>query len=134
MNIQTSIATLLLLAGTSTLTAASPVGIEETDRVLLNVAGDSSQSASSAWQPLFAADLSDAVFPEGVWTTSNGEITASEDKVLWSAKEYENFVLDLEFKNGPAANSGVLVYVSDIKKWVPNSVEVQITDDYSEPS
>ena len=133
MKIQTTIATLLLLAGTSTLTAASPVGTEKTDREMPNVADDSSPSASSEWQPLFAADLSDAVFPEGVWTVTNGELTASKDKVLWSAKEYENYVLDLEFKNGPAANSGVLVYVTDIKQWIPNSVEIQITDDYSEP-
>ena len=72
MKIQTTIATLLLLAGTSTLTAASPVGIEKTDREMPNVADDSSPSASSEWQALFAADLSDAVFPEGVWTVTNG--------------------------------------------------------------
>ena len=70
MKIQTTIATLLLLAGTSTLTAASPVGIEKTDREMPNVADDSSPSASSEWQALFAADLSDAVFPEGVWTVT----------------------------------------------------------------
>lgn len=133
MKIQNTIGALLLLAGSSTLTAASFVDIEAIDSVLLNVAGGSSQSASPAWQPLFAEDLSDAVFPEGVWTVTNGEFTASEDKVLWSAKEYENYVLDLEFKNGPAANSGVLIYVTDIDKWIPNSVEIQITDDYSEP-
>lgn len=84
------------------------------------------------WAPLFASNLSNAQFPEGVWTMTDGELTASEDKVIWSEKEYENFVLDLEFKTGPAANSGVLLYVTDTEKWVPNSVEVQITDDYAE--
>jgi hypothetical protein len=37
----------------------------------------------------------------------------------------------LEFKNAPGTNSGVLVYGSDMNNWVPNSVEVQILDDYS---
>lgn len=84
------------------------------------------------WQPLFAPDLSNAQFPEGVWTVENGEITASEDRLIISKQEYENFVLDLEFKNGPAANSGVFVYLTDPKGWVQNSVEIQITDDHSD--
>jgi len=81
------------------------------------------------WTPLFEGDLSDAEFPAGVWTIENGELTASQDKLIYTKQAYENFVLDLEFKNGPAANSGVFVYLSDPKGWVKNSVEIQITDD-----
>ncbi|MCR4415488.1 MAG: DUF1080 domain-containing protein, partial [Thermoguttaceae bacterium] len=51
---------------------------------------------------------------------------------IWTKKEYENFVLDLEFKNAPGTNSGVIVYCSDAKNWIPNSIEIQIADDFAE--
>lgn len=84
----------------------------------------------TGWEALFTDDLSNASFPIGIWTVTNGVITASKDKPLWTVKEYNNFVLDLEFKTGENANSGVIVYCSDQKRWVPNSVEIQIQDDY----
>ena len=96
------------------------------------VAKNPAAVGAAGWEPLFAPDLSNAEFPAGVWTVSNGEITASQDKLIMTKKEYENFVLDLEFKNGPAANSGVFVYLTDPAGWVRNSVEIQITDDESE--
>jgi len=86
---------------------------------------------SGRWMPLFAADLSNAIFPKGVWYIENGLLTASEDQCIWTKAVYENFVLDLEFKMGEAANSGVIVYCSDTKNWIPNSVEIQILDDHS---
>lgn len=84
------------------------------------------------WTNLFNADLSNAIFEKGVWTVSNGVITASKDEALWSEKAYDNFILDLEFKNADSTNSGVIVHASDIKEWIPHSVEIQIADDYSE--
>ena len=102
----------------------------------LAVAGEpkpasASESDSNGWKPLFAADLSDAVKPRGVWTIRDGVLTASEDQAIWTARDYENFVLDLEFKTAPGSNSGVIVYCSDAAKWIPNSIEVQIADDYA---
>lgn len=90
------------------------------------------QTKTTGWQPLFAADLSDAAYPQGVWTIENGVLTASEDQAIWSMKNYQNFVLDLEFKTAPGTNSGVIVYCTDTANWIPNSVEIQIADDYSE--
>ena len=87
---------------------------------------------SADWQPLFAADLSNASYPKGVWTIENGVLTATEDKAIWSNAQYENFMLDLEFKTAPGTNSGVIVYCTDTANWIPNSVEIQIADDYSE--
>lgn len=87
---------------------------------------------TSEWPLLFVEDLSNADFDKGVWTVSGGEFTASKDSALWTKRDYQNFVLDLEFKTGAGANSGVLVYVTDTKKWIPNSVEIQLTDDFSE--
>ncbi len=86
---------------------------------------------SSKWPPLFKPDLSDAVFPKGVWTVENGVFTASEDQAIWSDRDYENFILDLEFKTAEGANSGVVIYASDTKDWIPNSLEIQILDDYA---
>lgn len=80
---------------------------------------------------MFADDLSNADYPEGVWTIDNGVITASEDQCTWSQKEYDNFVLDLEFKTADGTNSGVIVYCSDTENWIPNSVEIQIADDHA---
>jgi hypothetical protein len=85
---------------------------------------------STGWQKLFADDLSDAMFPKGIWFRQDGLLTASEDQIIWTKGEYRDCVIDLEFKTGPAANSGVFIYGSDMNNWVANSVEVQILDDY----
>ncbi len=87
---------------------------------------------TSGWEILFNADLSNADKPEGVWTVSDGVLTASEDRAIWTARDYDNFILDLEFRNASGTNSGVVVYCTDIKNWIPNSVEIQIADDYAE--
>jgi len=86
----------------------------------------------AAWVDLIQPDLSNTTFPEGVWTNENGVFTASEDEALWTKKVYNNFVLDLEFKNAPCTNSGVFVYCSDTEQWVNHSVEIQIADDTCE--
>jgi hypothetical protein len=87
---------------------------------------------SAAWGNLVAADLSDAEFPQGVWSAQDGVLTATEDQCLWTKKRYDDFVLDLEFKTADGTNSGVIVHCSDMKDWIPNSVEIQIADDFSE--
>jgi hypothetical protein len=86
---------------------------------------------SEKWESLFKNDLSNATFPKGVWTCTKGVFTASEDQAIWSAKEYENFKLDLEFKTAAGTNSGVIVYCTNQENWIPNSVEIQIADDFA---
>ena len=86
---------------------------------------------SSIWKELFKPDLSNAVFPKGIWTAENGVMTASEDQAIWSDRDYENFMLDLEFKTAEGANSGVVIYASDMSDWIPNSLEIQILDDHA---
>lgn len=86
---------------------------------------------SSKWKELFKPDLSNALFPKGIWTAEDGVMTASADQAIWSDRDYENFILDLEFKTAEGANSGVVVYASDMKDWIPNSLEIQILDDYA---
>lgn len=84
------------------------------------------------WSDLFTADLSGALRSGDVWTMDDGVLTASEDEVLWTGRAYDSFVLDLEFRNAEATNSGVFVYVSDLVNWVPNSIEIQIADNFAE--
>ena len=90
-------------------------------------------SHAQEFKPLFRDDLSNATYNEGVWTIDKvGVITASKDQIIWTKANYENFVLKLEFKNGEGTNSGVFVHASDTKKWVTDSVEIQLADDFSE--
>lgn len=84
------------------------------------------------WTPLFETDLSNADYNKEVWSITDGEFSASEDQCIWTKNDFENFILDLEFKTANGTNSGVIVYCSDTKNWIPNSVEIQIADDFSE--
>jgi hypothetical protein len=86
---------------------------------------------SSSWEKLIADDLSNATYPAGVWSFEDGVLTATKDINIWTKKEYSNAIIDLEFKNAPGTNSGVFVYGNNLDKdWIPNSVEIQILDDY----
>ncbi|WP_077920165.1 DUF1080 domain-containing protein [Spirosoma sp. 209] len=87
--------------------------------------------SGAGWKPLFATDLSDASYPKGIWTYEEGVLTASADKAIWTAQPYGDFVLDLFFKTADGTNSGVVVHCSDTTNWIPNSVEIQIADDYA---
>jgi len=84
------------------------------------------------WKLLFNPDYSDAEKPEGVWSVVEDALTANADQCIWTKTDYENFALDLEFKNAVGTNSGVILYCSDIKTWIPHSVEIQIADDFSD--
>ncbi len=88
---------------------------------------------STDWEPLFGKGYANAVAPPSVWMTDNdGVLTAAQDQAIWTKKTYDNFIVDLEFKTAPGTNSGVVVYCSDTKDWIPNSLEVQIADNYAE--
>jgi len=107
--------------------------------VLLSACSSSKQAytthpdtSGKGWHNLFNSDLSNAAFPTGVWSITNGVIAATTDQALWSVKKYNNFALDLEFKNADGTNSGVFVHATDTAEWVSHSVEIQIADDYSE--
>ncbi|MBD2705284.1 DUF1080 domain-containing protein [Spirosoma sp. BT702] len=84
------------------------------------------------WKSLFGTDLSEASFPKGVWSFDDeGALTATADKAIWSSIPYDNFILDLLFKTADGTNSGVVIHASDTTNWIPNSVEIQIADDYA---
>ncbi|MFN8209209.1 MAG: DUF1080 domain-containing protein [Bacteroidales bacterium] len=84
------------------------------------------------WALVFSPDLKNADDPAGVWTSADGVFTASKDEALWTKTMYENFMLDIEFKTDVGTNSGVIIYGTDKVNWIPNSVEIQILDDYAD--
>ena len=86
---------------------------------------------TTGWENLFSDDLSNAIFPKGVWTVKDGVLTASKDECIWSKDQYENFTLDLEFKTDKGSNSGVMVYCSNVDNWIPTEIEIQLLDDFA---
>ena len=89
------------------------------------------QAMGKGWKNLFGNNLSKAIYDKSIWKDSSGVITASKDDAIWSFDEYDDFILDLDFQNADGTNSGVIVHATDIVEWIPNSVEIQIADDYS---
>src|SRR5919202_1232583 len=85
----------------------------------------------AGWKYLFENDLSDANYPKGVWKVEEGVLTASADKAIWTTQPYNDFILDLQFMTADGTNSGVVVHASDTTNWIPNSVEIQIADDFA---
>ncbi len=116
---------LTLFALTLLLTATGPLLADEP-------AASKTHPDSKNWDALFAPDLSDAQYPQDIWSFDDGILTATEDQCIWTKKEHDDFVLDLEFKTAEGTNSGVIVYCSNPDDWIPNSVEIQIADDYAE--
>jgi hypothetical protein len=89
------------------------------------------QVNAKGWKPLFATDLSNADYNKTVWSIDkDGVISATADQAIWTSQTYENFELELEFKNDKCTNSGVVIYCTDKKNWIPNAVEIQIADDH----
>lgn len=89
-----------------------------------------SSEKGGAWKPLFGTNLAEADYNPAVWSETDGVLSAVKDESIWTKTEYENFELDLDFKNDVNTNSGVVVYCTDKKDWIPNSVEIQIADDH----
>ena len=79
---------------------------------------------------LFGEDFGLADYEEGSWEVKEDILVALEDKVVWAPGTYENFQLEFEFMNEVGTNSGIIVYCTDQENWIPNSVEIQIADDY----
>ncbi|MBR1588131.1 MAG: DUF1080 domain-containing protein [Kiritimatiellae bacterium] len=105
--------------------------------VKMDILSGHPNSRASCWKPLYdrGKKIEDQFDVEpGVWQQKGrrGEITANKDSALWTKDDYENFALDFEYKLEPGANSGVLIYGSDTKNWIPNTVEIQLLDDYAE--
>ena len=93
---------------------------------------EKSKCCKNEWQPLFESNLSNAVYDKDVWSMhSDGVLRSTKDNVIFTNTDYENFELELEFRIEKESNSGVIIYCTDVKKWIPNSIEIQIADSSS---
>lgn len=90
-------------------------------------------SCNSGWEPLLGTNLSEADYNPEVWSIDKeGVISATKDESIWTKQQYENFELSVDYKNDIGTNSGVIVYCTDKKNWIPNAVEIQIADDFKD--
>ena len=98
-----------------------------------HIAMMTSHPDSKDWTSLFGDNLADADAPKDVWSINGeGVFTASEDQAIWSKKVYEDYILDLEFMTEDGTNSGVVVHCTNKDDWIPNSLEIQIADDFAD--
>ncbi len=69
--------------------------------------------------------------PEG-WTVENGLLICKgiTTGYLFTLKKYENFILELEYRAAPKANSGIFFRWSDLTDPVHTGLEMQIWDTY----
>ncbi len=97
--------------------------------LMLPIAATAADGSGDGWQNLFADDLSNAEFDRTVWSKdAEGCLTATKDVAIWTRDQYGRFELECEYNLEPAANSGILVYCTNPKDWIPNAVEVQLLD------
>lgn len=81
---------------------------------------------------LFDANLGNADYNKSVWSVDkDGVMRATKDEIIFTKRDYKNFELELEFRIEKESNSGVVIYCSDTKNWIPNSIEIQIADSSS---
>ena len=81
-----------------------------------------------AYSDLFSSDLSNAQCSENVWSFKDGILESTKDVILFTKDDHSNFEVDLEFRIEKGSNGGFIFYVSDMKDWTNNSLEIQICD------
>jgi len=73
--------------------------------------------------------------PAKVWEIEDGVLYCTGAKGKWvvTEKQYENFVLRLEYKISPKGNSGVFIRCPLTGRWSRSGMEIQILDDHGKP-
>lgn len=79
--------------------------------------------------PLFKTDLSNADSPAGSWTFTDGILRSTDSgAALWTTEDYGDFLLDLEFRVGPKANSGIFLRATDLPRHLESALELEIIE------
>jgi len=76
--------------------------------------------------------------PDNAWVVQDGVIALEREfdgrehnlDYLWTKETYGNFILELEFKTGERANSGIFLRTPDLKNPVYTGLEVQVSNSY----
>jgi len=82
---------------------------------------------SRNWESLISENLSNAEYEPGSWVMEGQTIYPSDHQTLWTQEEYQDFILDLEFRVSEGANSGIFFRTTDPTD-VLTALEVQIHD------
>lgn len=83
--------------------------------------------------PLFGENLENGDFPEGVWyKDEDGCLCAKKDAVIWTKEKYSSFVCSFEFNLSEHTNGGFLIQCSNKEDWIPNTIEIQLLDDFGQ--
>ncbi len=75
--------------------------------------------------------------PYGSWYIKNNQLILGDENPpkkrtnLWINQDYEDFILELDFKLNPKTNSGVFFRTADTDDPVQTGIEVQLRDDYN---
>ena len=82
-------------------------------------------------ESLFGDNLEKADFPEGVWYYNDDkELCANKDAVIWTKDKFSAFICEFEFNLSEHTNGGFLIQSSDKDNWIPNTIEIQLLDDF----
>lgn len=82
-------------------------------------------------KPLFGKNLENADYDAAVWSVDeNGELFAVRDSVIWTKEKFGDCKISFEYKLSTHANAGLLIQCSDRNNWIPNTIEVQLLDDF----
>jgi len=88
---------------------------------------------SVGWKELFNDDFSNAIYKPGSWAVETGRVIAAHhDELFWTKEQYDDFILDCEFKFDKNANSGILLRTGDLADWIQTGIEVQVRDSYEQ--
>ncbi len=83
---------------------------------------------TSKWENLLDKKLSQWQYRPGTWLYQDGQLMRRGSGSIWSKNEYADFILELDYKLEPGANSGVFLRCSDLANWIHTTIEIQIHD------
>jgi type 1 glutamine amidotransferase len=87
------------------------------------------------WITLFdGRDLTGWTCKSGAWAVEEGSLVRRGGGDIWTEQQFGDFVLELEFKVSPGANSGVFFRTADTQDCVQTGIEMQVLDSYGKPA
>ncbi len=93
-------------------------------------AATTTQPDEAGFRPLFnGKDLAGWTLKEGSWVVEEGGVLARRGGGnVWTAEQFDDFVLDLEFKIVKGSNSGVFFRTGNTRDEVQTGIELQVYD------
>ncbi len=85
------------------------------------------------WRSLFhGSSLQQWQVKPGTWEVEEGAAVCRGGAYLWSDQQYEDFILELEFKIPEKGNSGIFFRTADLNDPVQTGIELQVYDTYGQ--